>query len=177
MQILLTNNRADNNVPKNKQAVTETFDQPYKSQWETSDYDDVDVLAKSPDGTNISINFHNFGGDYWHVEFHRNHSQAVTGDGDAQRIFATVLQTIQKFVKKYKPRILEFAASKDVEPGQSSQSRAKLYDRLVQRYARAWGYDLWREDNDDHVVYKFSPLASSIFCVPIYHLFLLCVLK
>ena len=160
MQILLTNNRADNNVPKNKQAVTETFDQPYKSQWETSDYDDVDVLAKSPDGTNISINFHNFGGDYWHVEFHRNHSQAVTGDGDAQRIFATVLQTIQKFVKKYKPRILEFAASKDVEPGQSSQSRAKLYDRLVQRYARAWGYDLWREDNDDHVVYKFSPLED-----------------
>ena len=100
MQILLTNNRADNNVPKNKQAVTETFDQPYKSQWETSDYDDVDVLAKSPDGTNISINFHNFGGDYWHVEFHRNHGQAVTGEGDAQRIFATVLQTIQKFVKK-----------------------------------------------------------------------------
>ena len=160
MQILLTNNRADNNVPKNKQAVTETFDQPYKSQWETSDYDDVDVLAKSPDGTNISINFHNFGGDYWHVEFHRNHGQAVTGEGDAQRIFATVLQTIQKFVKKYKPRILEFAASKDVEPGQSSQSRAKLYDRLVQRYARAWGYDLWREDNDDHVVYKFSPLED-----------------
>ena len=160
MQILLTNNRADNNVPKNKQAVTETFDQPYKSQWETSDYDDVDVLAKSPDGTNISINFHNFGGDYWHVEFHRNHGQAETGEGDAQRIFATVLQTIQKFVKKYKPRILEFAASKDVEPGQSSQSRAKLYDRLVQRYARAWGYDLWREDNDDHVVYKFSPLED-----------------
>ena len=160
MQILLTNNRADNNVPKNKQAVTETFDQPYKSQWETSDYDDVDVLAKSPDGTNISINFHNFGGDYWHVEFHRNHGQAVTGEGDAQRIFATVLQTIQKFVKKYKPRILEFAASKDVEPGQSSQSRAKLYDRLVQRYARAWGYDLWREDNEDHVVYKFSPLED-----------------
>ena len=160
MQILLTNNRADNNVPKNKQAVTETFDKPYKSQWETSDYDDVDVLAKSPDGTNISINFHNFGGDYWHVEFHRNHGQAVTGEGDAQRIFATVLQTIQKFVKKYKPRILEFAASKDVEPGQSSQSRAKLYDRLVQRYARAWGYDLWREDNDDHVVYKFSPLED-----------------
>jgi len=140
--------------------LTETFDTPYKSKWETSDYDDVDVLAKSPDGTNISINFHNFGGDYWHVEFHRNHSQAVTGEGDAQRIFATVLQTIQKFLKKYKPRILEFAASKDVEPGQSSQSRVKLYDRLVQRYARAWGYDLWREDNDDHVVYKFSPLED-----------------
>ena len=143
-----------------KQHLDETFDKPYKSKWETSDYDDVDVLAKSPDGTNISINFHNFGGDYWHVEFHRNHSQAVTGEGDAQRIFATVLQTIQKFLKKYKPRILEFAASKDVEPGQNSQSRVKLYDRLVQRYARAWGYDLWREDTDDHVVYKFSPLED-----------------
>ena len=121
--------------------VNEAFDQPYKLKWEKGEHGDVDALVKLPDGTPLSIMFNHEGMDNWQVEFYRNNSQELTSEGDAQRIFATVLNAIQKFVKKYKPNVIKFSASKQVEPGQSSESRAKLYDRLVQRYANSWGYD------------------------------------
>ena len=116
---------------------TEAFNKPYKGKWEKSESGSYDMLAKLPDGTNLSIMFNNEGGGEWQVEFYRNNSQEVTGEGDAQRIFATVLGAIEKFIKKLNPLQITFSASKEVEPGQNSESRAKLYNRLVDRYAAA----------------------------------------
>jgi hypothetical protein len=92
----------------------------------------------------------------WSVEFLRNNSQEVTGEGDAQRVFATVLSAIQIFIKKYKPNKVIFSASKEVEDGQNSESRARLYDSLVQRYARAWGFRAFRADTGNKVIYELS---------------------
>ncbi len=141
--------------------VTEAFNQPYTSAWEKSESGSYDVLARLPDGSNLSIMFNNEGDDEWQVEFYRNNSQEVTGEGDAQRIFATVLNAIQQFIKEHKPWRIIFSASKDVEPGQSSESRAKLYDRLVQRYAATWGYDAYNEDHGDQVTYELTRLKQS----------------
>jgi hypothetical protein len=148
--------------------VAEAFDQPYATKWEKSDYGDVDLLAKLPDGTPLSIMFNkqqdNDGEEIIQVEFYRNNSQEVTGEGDAQRVFATVLTAIQKYIKKYNPARLSFSASKHVDQGQNSESRAKLYDRLVQRYAKAWGYRAFRADNGDLVIYELSrrdPVAET----------------
>jgi hypothetical protein len=88
------------------------------------------------------------------VEFYRNNSQEVTGEGDAQRVFATVLTAIQEFLKIEQPANISFSASKEVEPGQNSESRAKLYNRLVQRYAGSWGYTTNSFDHGDEVVYE-----------------------
>ena len=140
----------------------EVFDKPYKSKTEKSEFGDIDVLAKLPDGTNLSIMFNNEGNNEWQVEFYRNNSQEVTGEGDAQRIFATVLNAIQRFIKKQKPQLLKFSASKEVEPGQNSESRAKLYNRLVQRYANAWGYEMYQEDHGDQVTYELTPLRQGL---------------
>jgi len=105
------------------------------------------------------------------VEFYRNNSQEVTGEGDAQRIFATVLNAIQKYIKKYKPQRLSFSASKEIDPSMNygsddvvpnPESRAKLYDRLVQRYARTWGYKAFRADNGDLVIYELSRLKQGV---------------
>jgi len=100
--------------------VAEAFDQPYKGKWEKSDYGDVDMLAKLPDGTYLSIMFNNQQGDEGEevvqVEFYRNNSQEVTGEGDAQRIFATVLDAIQKYIKKFKPQKLSFSSSLANDP-------------------------------------------------------------
>jgi predicted nucleotidyltransferase len=145
-----------------KQGVTEAFDQPYRTKSEKSDYGDIDMLAKLPDGTNLSIMFNNQGDDEWQVEFYRDNSQEVTGGGDAQRVFATVLTSMQKFIKKYKPWRLTFSANKDVEPGQNSESRAKLYNRLVQRYAAAWGYEEYSEDHGDQITYELTQLKPSV---------------
>jgi hypothetical protein len=146
--------------------VSEGFDQPYPLKWEKSEYGDVDALAMLPDGSPLSIMFNkqqdDDGDEIIQVEFYRNNSQEVTGEGDAMRIFATVLTAIQKYIKKYKPAKLSFSASKQVEQGQNAESRAKLYDRLVQRYARAWGYRAFRADNGDLVIYELSRINKPV---------------
>ena len=147
---------------RGEERVWEAFDNPYKTKSEKSEYGDVDMLAKLPDGTNLSIMFNNQGDDEWQVEFYRNNSQEVTGEGDAQRVFATVLTSMQKFIKKYKPWRLTFSANKDVQPGQNSESRAKLYNRLVQRYATAWGYEEYAEDHGDQITYELTRLKPSV---------------
>ena len=154
-----------------KKEINEAFDQPYPLKWETSDYGDVDALARLPDGSPLSIMFNqqqdNDGEAITQVEFYRNNSQEVTGEGDAQRIFATVLTAIQKYIKKYKPLRLTFSASKEIDMDAdyvdakfNPESRAKLYDRLVQRYAKAWGYRAFRADNGDLVIYEFSRIQK-----------------
>jgi hypothetical protein len=111
------------------------------------------------------------GDEITQVEFYRNNSQEVTGEGDAQRIFATVLTAIQQYIKKRKPLRLTFAASKQIDPTvyyepdqpqPNPESRAKLYDRLVQRYAKAWGYRAFRADNGDLVMYELSRINKTV---------------
>ncbi len=149
--------------------VTEAFDRPYKSKWEKSEYGDIDVLARLPDGSPLSIMFNQEydgeGNEVIQVEFYRNNSQEVTGEGDAQRVFATVLAAIQKYIKKYKPATLTFSASKATDPTiyyepdqpqPNPESRAKLYNRLVQRYAGAWGYQAQHSDEGDVVIYQLT---------------------
>jgi hypothetical protein len=135
---------------------------------------DVDALARLPDGTNLSIMFNkqdNIKPDdkTWMVEFYRNNSQEVTGEGDAQKVFATVLSAIQQFITKYKPLKIYFSASKLLDPSinygpddvvPNPESRAKLYDRLVQRYAKAWGYRAFRGDTHASVMYELSRIPK-----------------
>ena len=54
--------------------VIEAFDQPCRTKSEKSEYGDVDMLAKLPDGTNLSIMFSqpDKWNDTWGVEFYRN---------------------------------------------------------------------------------------------------------
>jgi hypothetical protein len=154
---------------KAQQQVNEAFDQPYRLKWEKSDYGDVDAYAKMDDGTYLSIMFNKGFSqgtkeEAWNVEFFRNNSQEVTGEGDAQRVFATVLGAIQTFIKKYKPNRIIFSASKDnwAKQQQNSESRASLYDRLVQRYARVWGFRAFRADTGDKVIYELSKIKKDV---------------
>ena len=146
----------------NRHEVKEAFDQPYRLTWEQGEYGSYDAYTQLPDGSGLSINFNlESAGPYgtdeeWQVEFWRNNSLDVTGEGDAQRIFATVLAAIEDFIEMEHPDRIAFSASKEVEPGQNSQSRAKLYDRLVQRYAGAWGYDIYHEDHGDQITYELT---------------------
>jgi hypothetical protein len=144
--------------------IAELFDQPYKSKWEKSDYGDYDALAKLPDGTNLSIMFNHEGDDEWQVEFYRNNSQEVTGEGDAQRVFATVLNSIQQFIEKQHPGRIRFSAVKDDED--NNQSRSKLYDRLVHRYANLWGYSIDISDYANSTSYELTNDLNEVTLVP-----------
>ena len=116
-----------------KSHLAEGFDKPYPLKWEKGAHGDYDALATLGDGTYLSIMFNNEGDDEYQIEFHRNNSQEVTGEGDAQRVFATVIHAIQEFLKVEQPWKIIFSASKDnwAKQQQNSESRAKLYDRLV----------------------------------------------
>ena len=144
-------------VEFSKQGVTEAFDRPYPITWEHSK-DSHDALAKLPDGTNLSIMFskeYMFDNEEdWHVEFWRNNSQEVTGEGDAQRVFATVLSAIQQFIKTENPERIRFSASKD----QEANSRTNLYSSLVRRYANTWGYEVDSSEYGGSTVYNLYKL-------------------
>jgi hypothetical protein len=158
------------------ESINEAFDKPYKIlRWEKGDYGDVDAIARLDDGTFLSIMFNKGFSketkeEAWSVEFFRNNSQEVTGEGDAQRVFATVISAMQTFIKKYKPNRIIFSASKEVEQGQNAQSRARLYDSLVQRYARAWGFRAFRADTGNKVIYELNrrqPVAEATGYIPV----------
>ena len=138
---------------KINEIITEAFDKPYAFNWSRGDHGDYDVFVKLPDGSPLNIAFNREGDDGWHVAFDRGHSQEITGEGDAQRIFATVLTSIQQFILKEEPDRLYFSASKDVEPGQNPTSRARLYERMVERYAKSMGYDVVVDDRRGHTMF------------------------
>lgn len=158
------------------QDIDEAFDTPLPITWEKGMHGDIDALAKLPDGTNLNIMFNkqdNIKPDdkTWMVEFYRNNSQEVTGEGDAQKVFSTVLTAIQQFITKYKPLKIYFSASKEMDPTISygpddivpnPESRAKLYDRMVLRYAKSWGYKFFRADNGSSVVYQLSRMKPNV---------------
>jgi len=137
-------------------SIAEAFDQPYPIKWEKSEYGDYDAMTKLPDGTPLTIMFDHESPDDVVITFWRNNNLELTGEGDAQRVFATVLHAIQEFLKMEQPTNISFSASKEVEPGQNEMSRAKLYDRLVKRYAQQWGYNAQAIDRDEGVVFKLT---------------------
>ena len=138
--------------------ISEVFNQPYAFRWDNdSDDDRYDAYTRLPDGTSLEINFYTDpgvdGDEDWVVEFWRDRSLDITGAGDQQRVFATVLTAIAQFIDMEEPETIRFTADKNVEPGQKPMSRSNLYDRMVQRYANAWGYGLDRSDMADTTIY------------------------
>ena len=72
------------------------------------------------------------GMDAVEVEFSRNDSYDMTGGGDANRVLGTVLQAFREYLKGYQPKILIFSAK--------GESRSKVYQNLIKRFAPTVGY-------------------------------------
>jgi len=140
--------------------VTESFDKPYPYEWNKDDFGDYHALAFLDDGSPLELSFGHEGGDLWHVTFDRNFKFDVTGEGDQQRVFATVLAGVKDFVQKRQPQKIIFSATKSVKPGQKITSRAGLYNSLVNRYAAALGYTAQIDDRDDQVFYELTRISK-----------------
>ena len=79
----------------------------------------------------------------YEVQFrNRTKSDAVsiTKTGDEFRVFATVMKITEDVVKKSNPEGLYFTAKE--------QSRRKLYEKLIKRFASKIGYELTGSGND-----------------------------
>lgn len=121
--------------------LTEAFDKPYPYKLKKIDSLMYVAKAKTDDGSSLDIEFTAVEFDHvvWNIVFYRNEKIKVTGEGDAMKIFATVLSAVQDFIKKVKPTEISFTAAK--EPGEDGKgSRAKLYSRMVRTFAGKLGY-------------------------------------
>jgi hypothetical protein len=156
-------------------SIAEAFDQPRGIDWEQSDESEaVDAIAQLSDGTALTVMFEPSGWTNdsprdWSVSFWRGNSQEVTGAGNAQEVFATVLSAIRQFVHSYHPESISFSASKEPEVDMAPygtninpESRAKLYDRMVNRYAGAMGYSVTQREGNGKVTYTLRRTKQGV---------------
>ena len=135
---------------KKSESINESFDNPYqfkvtkrtKERWEAQALTDASpkmIIAMSSQRNDMD------GG--WGVDFTTARaaapqatSYAITGAGDAQRTFATVLAMLKQLIADVDPPIIYFDADK--KSGNSpGTSRTDLYQALVKRFASSMGYD------------------------------------
>ena len=134
--------------------ISESFDQPYP--WDWTHRSNYSWRAKFKD-VEVTINqeLHN-GIPDWEIEFTRNGSINVTGEGDQFKIFATVIDVIREFIQRVNPERVTFSAEKE-DLNTKSTSRAKLYSRMVRTFANQLGYDFKEQSPySDYVDYVLT---------------------
>jgi hypothetical protein len=140
----LSGKKEASQVKSFKTHLTELFDQPFPLYSKKEDHSEARYVYKwmGDDGKEqfIVVYFARLSmptTDSWDCVFTRNRAIAVTGEGKASQVFASVLDAFKKFLQKYEPHDVSFLADKN-----ESGSRTKLYADLIRRYAEASGYKL-----------------------------------
>ena len=138
--------------------ITETLNQPYPYRYEKS-FDYHQATATTEDGSLLQIIFTqtNPGGrvirykdeqgvtrlkrspQTWHLDFGRNDSDDVTGEGDAFRIFATVKAALIEFLRQDNIDVGRLVINAKASDG---DGRLKLYHRFAKMIASKMNYDL-----------------------------------
>jgi len=134
-----------------KQYITELFEKPYP--WKKKKEDDVEAVYQSATSSKDIIKVVFSKG--WlrgidNVLFSVAGTTDTTGGGDAFKIMSTVLDIIKDYIKNNDPEGIKFMANKDELFGQDSkeiQSREKLYNKMIERFAKKAGYKV---DADKH---------------------------
>jgi hypothetical protein len=115
--------------------VTELYNAnaAFELEWnDTFGPEERSARARDSRGGYIDIKFVPVANGIVEVEFSRNDSYDVTGEGEASRVLATVLEAFRDYLRGYQPKILIFASK--------GQSRTKLYQSLINRFASSVGY-------------------------------------
>ena len=121
-----------------KQYITELFDKP--ADWYVSREDSGLMHYESMvNDKELDIQFTKEDEDEWDMSFAVDGEETVTGTGDEVTIFSTVLDVMADFVSRVDTKYITFDAEKG---GKVGNSRVKLYDRLVKKFASSHGYKL-----------------------------------
>lgn len=99
--------------------------------------------------------------DQWEILFDRDGKMFRTGEGDAFKIFGTVLEIIRDFIKQKKPSKIFFESDKiEVSPyydqEETNLSRERLYDRMVDKFAGSMGYNISKRDTTATRIYTLD---------------------
>lgn len=135
----------------------EVFEKPHEWRWLFRDHDEFRAGFAASDGNAVEVFLARSdisqGGEEWRDEgefryqfidprsvwefaFMRDGSEDITGQGDAFRIFTTLAEIVQDFVRSTSPKFIVFRAK-------AEQSRVRLYTRMLPRLANYLNME-WR---------------------------------
>ena len=119
--------------------INEMFDRP--ARWRIiEDTPSTKKYTASVNGKSLVVIIERFG-SLWEINFTVEGKLDVTGTGDEVLVFSTVLDIIKDFIYSETPQKIEFHS--ELEKGNNyKDSRTKLYNRLVKKFANQYGYDL-----------------------------------
>jgi len=86
----------------------------------------------------------------------------MTGEGDAMRIMATVLDIIKSIIKKHEPMTLHFSADKTQDKLRGAHrvktktGRAGAYGAIVKRFANQMGYKSTTDDDGERKKWQLT---------------------
>jgi len=144
------------------QYITELFEKPYP--WKKKKEDDIEAVYQSATSSKDIIKVVFSKG--WlrgidNVLFSVAGTTDTTGGGDAFKIMSTVLDIIKDYVKNNDPEGIKFMANKDELFGQDSkeiQSREKLYNKMIERFAKKAGYKVDADKHKYGTQYKLTKI-------------------
>ena len=169
-----------------KEYITEVFDNPYKwrgggvakgSITPNNDGIPEDYVFKTSDGGLIELTASHFWmpageklsfmvvekeGHAVGIEFVKRDAQykhttyGMTGEGDAMRILATVLDIIKSIIKKHEPAMLYFSGDKGGRgiERKGESGRVSAYTAIVKRFADKAGYKSVTKEYSDKVNFQ-----------------------
>ena len=124
-----------------KNFITELFNRPARWKIEVNDSGLLTYVSNNiGKGKTLSVDFVSYKNDgTWDVQFDVDGSTDVTGLGDEIVVFSTVLDIMKDFVNRIDANKIKFDGAKGKEDG---ESRVKLYNRLIKKFASSHGYKL-----------------------------------
>jgi hypothetical protein len=94
------------------------------------------------------------------IEFSKDGSYGMSGEGDAMRIMATVLDIMKSIIKKHEPMTLIFSADKTQDTaghrGREKTGRSGAYGAIVKRFAGKVGYKSDTKDSNKKVEWQLT---------------------
>jgi hypothetical protein len=138
-----------------RQHLTELFEQPFPVFKVDEGHTTASYSYKIGGGEREDYMVVNFGyinpdEEEWDMDFTRGGSTSLTGEGQASRVFATVMDAFKRFTKRYYAKTVAFTAQKSELHAKTlsyrSGSRVSLYHSLIKRYAAQAGYRLMKTD-------------------------------
>ena len=144
-----------------KNELTELFDAVYSIRWKIK-YDKLwDGVFNAASGP-VYITFKRKPSNVWEIEFTDAEGNfEATNLGDQYKIIGTVLNAVSDLIQEVSPLKIVFEAAKNYSTG--SDSRYKLYSKLVKKYAESVGYAFQAVNSDfEGLVKRFTLTRRTI---------------
>ena len=109
----------------------EAFSNPYSWKWTSKD--DERWIANFPE-VKGQAEVHLIDNDLVGYTFEIDGSMGVTGKGDGFRIFATAIEILVDYIRKEKPKQINFSAEKYNFAAKKKTNRNRLYTRMIKKY-------------------------------------------